>query len=272
MKARYIFSNEDKTRFLVQAGGPNSVDALLVDLQNGTNTKIEFKEAAAKTSEPDLEYDESGFVQKSQKIEDIYPQFVPMLEEAIAQSVNVFELANSNTKNFVNFTDESITWALDGNFAGNRAADVICTEDRAGRLVMMLPQDIKKFVDSSKNGKSAGIKGEIRSAGKNHYEVWSKLELAKAIEKLGGAITDETVANVPVGKLLSSNASGNESLVSRLKISSIFFIRPDDVVFGHQYASFKLTDVRQIRATISAHMFFRKLDVSSVMEHYKSIG
>ena len=270
MKPRYIYLDSNRSQMLIQAGGPNSVDALYFDLATNENIKIEFKEAAAKTSEPDLDYDENGFVQKTKKMIEQYPQFIPMLDEALATSLNIFILAESQTKNYINFTDESILFALDTNFEGERAADVICTEDSKGHLVMMLPQDLTRFVDPIQSGKASGMKGEIRSAGRNHYSVWSVSVLLQEIQKLEGSVDEQGMVTLPSTGLSPSYASGNENLLSRYKLNSIFFVRPESVVFGGLYAKFKLSDVRQIKSTISAHMFFRKLDVSSVREHYET--
>lgn len=264
---RYVYANVGKTRFLVQAGGPNSFDAVLINLDSKTNVKIEYKEPASKAREPDLHYDESGYLVKTEKFKVDFKQLLPMLNEAIKANVNIFKLADSGTKNFITFTTSSILKALDENYIGDDAADVICTEDKNGYLVMMDSHDVTKFVDPTNSRGIAGIKGEIRSAGRNKYKVWAEDKLREHISRLGGTISSTNRVSIESTKMKKTNGSGGTS-TSRFKISSIFFVYSEDVVTSGGYTNFDLNAVRQIKATISAHMYFRKLRVDAVRDHY----
>jgi hypothetical protein len=264
---RYVYSNPKKTRFLVQAGGPNSFDAVLLDLEGNSNVKIEYKEPASKAREPDLHYDESGYLVKTEKFMLDFKQLLPMLNEAISAKVNIFALADSGTKNFITFSTPSILKALDDNYMGDGTADVICTEDRNGYLVMMSANDITKFVDPPNSRGISGIKGEIRSAGRNKYKVWAEAKLQEHISRLGGTISSTNQVRIESSRMKKTKGSGSSD-TSRVKISSIFFVYKEDVVTSGGYTNFDLNAVRQIKATISAHMYFRKLRIDTVRDYY----
>jgi hypothetical protein len=125
LSPRYVYFNAQNTRFLVQAGGPNSFDAVLIKVDTNTNVKIEYKEPASKAKELDLNYDESGYLVKTEKFTIQFRQLLPMLNEAIRAKVNIFKLADSSTKNFISFSTPSILKALDDNYTGDNTADVI---------------------------------------------------------------------------------------------------------------------------------------------------
>jgi hypothetical protein len=267
LSPRYIYSNAQKRRFLVQAGGPNSYDAVLINLESNTNVKIEYKEPASKAKELDLSYDESGYLVKTEKFTIQFRQLLPMLNEAIRAKVNIFKLADSSTKNFISFSTPSILKALDDNYTGDNTADVICTEDKNGYLVMMSSNDVTKFVDPPTLKGIAGIKGEIRSAGRNKYKVWSHEKLQEHIAKVGGTVNSGNKVTIETARMKATKGSGTSN-TNRLKISSIFFVYVEDVVSSGGYTTFDLNAVRQIKATISAHMYFRKLQVEIVKDYY----
>jgi hypothetical protein len=267
LSPRYVYFNAQNTRFLVQAGGPNSYDAVLIDLDSNTNVKIEYKEPASKAKELDLNYDESGYLVKTEKFTIQFRQLLPMLNEAIRAKVNIFKLADSSTKNFISFSTPSILKALDDNYTGENTADVICTEDKNGYLVMMSSNDVTKFVDPPTLKGIAGIKGEIRSAGRNKYKVWSHEKLQEHIAKVGGTVNSGNKVTIETASMKATKGAGT-STTNRLKISSIFFVYVEDVVSSGGYTTFDLNAVRQIKATISAHMYFRKLKVEIVRDYY----
>ncbi len=267
LSPRYLYFNPKNSRFLVQAGGPNSYDAVLIDLDSDTIVKIEYKEPASKAKELDLHYDESGYLVKTEKFTIQFRQLLPMLNEAIKAKVNIFKLADSATKNFVSFSTSSILKALDDNYTGDNTADVICTEDNKGYLVMMSSNDITKFVDPPNLRGIPGIKGEIRSAGRNKYKVWAVEKLHEHIAKIGGIVGADNQVSIETSRMRESKGSGTKT-TNRLKISSIFFVYKEDVVTSGGYTTFDLKKVRQIKATISAHMYFRRLQIDAVRNHY----
>ncbi len=267
LSPRYVYSNAQNTRFLVQAGGPNSYDAVLINLDKDANVKIEYKEPASKAKELDVNYDESGYLVKTEKFTIKFRQLLPMLNEAIKAKVNIFQLADSSTKNFISFSTPSILKALDDNYTGENTADVICTEDKNGYLVLMSSNDVTKFVDPPTLKGIAGIKGEIRSAGRNKYKVWSHDKLQEHIAKAGGKVNSDHKVTIETAKLKETKGSGT-TIANRLKISSIFFVYVEDVVTSGGYTTFDLNAVKQIKATISAHMYFRKLQVDVVRDYY----
>jgi hypothetical protein len=84
---RFVYSNTAKTRMLIQAGGNAGVDSALISVLDNDVYTIEFKEAGAKTSEPDLpKYGEDGKLILTKDFESRYPQFVDMMRQHVGFS------------------------------------------------------------------------------------------------------------------------------------------------------------------------------------------
>lgn len=258
LKPRYVYKNHDGSRALVQAGGHGGIDSALITIADNNVFTIEFKEPGAKTSEPDLPaYGEDGYLVGSSEFLKEYPQFEFMLNEQIEQKLNFFEVMGSNVNNFA---VEGVQIAVSENYAVKKYADVICVEDKAGNLAMM---------PANQAGLWANTRGEIRPAGRNAYAVWTPQFLKKCIEDAGGSISNGIV-KIKTSQLATAKKRGGGAEVSRLKINSIFFVYARNVEFIGEDVSFELSNVKQLKPTISAHMFFKELLVSEVHNYYKS--
>ena len=260
IKPRYIYSSNESNWTLVQAGGFGGVDCALVSHKTNEIYYIEFKEPGAKTSELDLpEYEEDGFLVSSKKFEEQYPQFVEMLEEKIAQATNFWDVMGSNVKNF---SPASVEKAMSENYAGQKFADVICVEDINGYLTMIPANQVQSWSETN---------GEIRPGGRNHYKPWTPIKLKEFIKSSGGTVLDKNVV-MPASALEATPPRGGTG-ISRYKLNSIFFVKAAKVRIVGGEAYFKLSDVRQVKPTISAHMFFDKkgkeLRVENVLNFYR---
>jgi len=262
---RYIYANQVRTRFLIQAGGPQGSDCALVEMENRnfTITLIEFKEPASKTTEADLPpYREDGLLTLNAAFESKHPQYVPMIQEQISRKLNVYEYFGHNINDF---SKKSILDAVLENFQGSRSPAVICTEDAAGFLTMIPTQDVNKW---------ARLEGEIRPAGRNNYEIWTPRKFAQIIGELGGDIREGEIS-IPRRAIVEGYARGGHSKIpTRLKIGTIFFIRPQKLMKldDEQNYHFSLADVRQLRPTVAAKMFFNDLDARMVGQEYRKKG
>jgi hypothetical protein len=254
MFPRYIYCNIDKTRLLIQAGGCNGVDSALISIANYNVFTIEFKEAGAKSSEPDLpKYGEDGKLIITNEFRQNYPQFVEMLSEHIGY--NVFENMGHNENNY---TKKSVKTAISNNYNAKKFADVICTEDVNGFLVMIPANQISHW---------ARLEGEIRTAGRNSYDVWTPNKLCESIEESGGNITNGIVV-ISEEALIPSTPRGGKG-ISRYKINNLFFVRSGNVEINNHVVTFNIDHVRQLRPTITAKMFFDNLDINVVHNYYK---
>ena len=251
---RYIYSNESKTRMLIQAGGCSGVDSALISVLDKDVYTIEFKEAGAKTSEPDLpKYGEDGKLILTDDFIERYPQFKEMMKPHIG--FNFFENRGHNENNF---TAESIRIAVTENYTSKKFADVICTEDSNSYLTMMPANQVDCWAD---------LQGEIRTAGRNSYAVWTPRALFRFINQLGGTVN---------GKQVSVNRSNLEerkprggSGISGYKITPLFFVRINDCkITQNNDVVFDIKSVRQLNPTITAKMFFNLLDVAKVKAYY----
>lgn len=253
---RYVYSTPDKKRMLVQAGGCDGIDSALITVIDLAVYTIEFKEPGAKTSEPDLpKYKEDGFLVVTAEWLKSNPQFEAMLIEQ--EGLNFFEVMGSNVRSF---SKESIDIAVSSNYAGKKKfADVICTEDMQGNLVMLPTNQASLWAE---------IEGEIRPAGRNHYKVWTPQALRRFLLQKGADISGDIV-KVPKSNLEERRARGGNRHLSGYKVTPLFFIYVKDCEEGDDgVLTFNINKMRQLNPTIAGKMFFKDLLHKKVKEYY----
>lgn len=250
---RYAYSDENKSRMLIQAGGCNGIDSALITVMDLNIYTVEFKEPWAKTSEPDLpKYDEDGNLFITDDFLGRYPQFMQMLEEQ--KGLNFFEKMGSNENNF---SIESVNIAVTDNYT-KKYADVVCTEDEDGYLVMLPVNQLSLWAE---------IEGEIRPAGRNYYKVWTPLALKRFIEEKGGIVNGSRVS-INKSSLLLRKERGGDGRISGYKINPLFFVYSRNCTEDCGMVYFDLKDVRQLNPTIAGKMFFKNLRYDKVKKYY----
>ncbi len=255
LSPRYVYVNNDDSRLLIQAGGCNGIDSALICVENLDIYTIEFKEAGAKISEPDLpKYKEDGHLRITDEFLSRYPQFESMLNEQ--KDLNFFEVMGQNIHDF---SPDSINIAVTNNYS-KKYADVICTEDTDGYLVMLPANQIPQW---------AKIEGEIRPAGRNHYEVWTPNALRSFLLEKNAIIKDDIVT-IELSELTLRKARGGNNIISGYKINPLFFVYAENCTITDQKISFNLHCVRQLNPTIAGKMFFGNLKHQQVKEYYFS--
>jgi hypothetical protein len=255
LSVRYVYTNNDRTKLLVQAGGSGGVDCALIDVSNQSAFTIELKEAYSKSPEPDLpKYKDDGLLYVTEDFLIKHPQFTSMLEDSFVKNLNFFHHAG---KNFNSFSAESIESAVNESYSGSKSAQVVCTEDKSGKLTM-LPADQIGFWST--------LQGEIRPAGKNRYEIWTRNWFIGHLEQLGGKI-DDGIARVDSNKLKRIKQRGGVN-PSGYKIGSLFHIKSDLIEVDGTSTRFRIADVEQLNPTIAVKMNFKSLDVNDVKKFY----
>ena len=250
---RYVYSTIDKKRMLIQAGGCNGIDSALVTVIDLNIYTIEFKEPSAKTSEPDLpKYKEDGTLYVTDEFKERYPQFIEMLKEQ--QELNFFDVMGSNINNF---SKESINIAVSNNYA-KKYADVICTEDINGYLVMLPINQVSIW---------ANIEGEIRPAGRNHYKVWTPIALKNFLHNYKAKI-DGDLITIDKTVLVERRERGGNRKLSGYKITPLFFVYVKDCKINDNFITFNINDVQQLNPTIAGKMFFKALTHKKVKDYY----
>lgn len=250
---RYAYSNTDKSRMLIQAGGCNGIDSALITIIDLNIYTIEFKEPGAKTCEPDLpKYNEDGQLLITKDFVERYPQFQQMLEEQ--KQLNFFKKMGSNENNF---SPESVNIAVTNNYV-KKYADVVCTEDIEGYLVMLPVNQLSLWAE---------IVGEIRPAGRNHYKVWTPNSLKKFIEDKSGTLNESTVT-INKRQLGIRKERGGHGKISGYKINPLFFVYTRNCIENGDFVCFNLYDVQQLNPTIAGKMFFKKLKYINVKTYY----
>lgn len=252
---RYLYRNNEGSRILIQAGGNNGVDSALISVSDKNIFSIEFKEPGAKTSEADLpKYREDGYLCITDKFSEKYPQFIGMVNEQIEKRMNFFE---SQGRNINDFEPYNVQVAVTDNYSGKKFADVICTEDDEGYLAMIPANQAYLW---------SNVQGEIRPAGRNPYRVWTKGKLLQYLHEKGAVISKDQVT-MSVNNIIMSSPRGGTG-ISRYKINSLFFVRAENTKIIDDKVVFKFHDIWQLNPTISAKMFFSKLDTSKVKDYY----
>ena len=250
---RYAYVTEDLSRMLIQAGGCGGVDSALITVINLKIFTIEFKESWAKTSEPDLpKYGEDGNLLVTEDFVQRYPQFIAMLDEQ--KDLNFFEVMGSNVNNF---SFESINAAITGNYLTKKFADVVCTEDKDGFLVMLPVNQISSW---------ARIEGEIRPAGRNHYDVWTPNALSRFLFELNAQIENGVVTVAKSALGIRKGRGSNE--ITGYKINSLFYVYTRDCVEHGTVVTFPLSKVQQLNPTVAGKMDFKKLRYEAVRAWY----
>jgi hypothetical protein len=255
LTVRYSYSHSRTGDILYQAGGAGGVDCALRVQDFPAIAMIELKEPYARASDPNLpKYEKNGLLISSEKFEKENPQFHAMLAEQISGATNIFDHLGSNINNF---SSESIEKALTENYQGDKFADVICTEDSIGNLVMIPANHVSMW---------ARMEGEIRPSGRNSCKAWSSVRLLEVLERMGAKHKDQRV-EIDLNALRPTKARGGNQ-ISRFRIDPIFFIRAKDVAIVGGMASFELKSVMQNIPSITAKMNFENLDIEEVRHFY----
>jgi hypothetical protein len=256
---RYVYKSIDGRRALVQAGGPGGTDSALIQIEDNHIFTIEFKEAGAKTSEPDLPYyGENGLLVSTEKFEKKNPQFVPMLHEQIEKKLNFWDVMGSNANDF---NPINVHGAVSRNFSSKKYADVVCVEDINSYLTMLPANQIILWAE---------VRGEIRPAGRNKYKVWTPNKLREFIYDLDGQING-TEVKIKLDRISTAKRRGGNDDINRYKLNSIFFVYRKDTRVEGEYLIFNIANVYQLKPTISAHMFFKELDINEVRKKYEMV-
>ncbi len=250
---RYVYCNEDRSRMLIQAGGRYGIDCALVSVKDLSIFTIEFKEPGAKTSEPDLpKYEEDGKIKITEDFLGKYPQFKDMIEEH--KDLNFFEVMGNNIHDF---SPESVNIAVTNNYT-KKYADIICTEDSKGYLVMMPVNQVSLW---------AKIEGEIRPSGRNNYKVWNPQALKRFLDEIEATYNKDKVT-VNKEKLALRYERGGSGKVSGYKINPLFFVYIRDCTIEGNLISFDIDRVRQLKPTIAGKLNFKGLNYFKVKEYY----
>jgi hypothetical protein len=255
---RYSFRDKKSGVVLVQAGGKDAVDCALISKDDSQIVKIEFKEPYARASDVNLpKYGEDGKLVTSELFASENPQFTNMLEEHLKLEFNVFEHLGNNIGNF---EEENIKSAVLSNYLGDKFADVICTEDKSGYLVMLPANHVSHW---------AKLEGELRPTGRNSCEVWTPKKLQKTLDELEAKEVGNAI-EIDLSKLKATKARGG-SKTSRYKLSPLFFLRASEVLIEGNKVKFKKQSVLQNIPSISSKMKFKNLQMSEIQSFYKEL-
>jgi hypothetical protein len=255
---RYSYRDKNSDVVLVQAGGKDAVDCALISKADSQIVKIEFKEPYARASDVNLpKYGEDGKLITSDLFASDNPQFIKMLNEHLNLEFNVFEHLGNNIGDF---KEENIKSAVLSNYLGDKFADVICTEDKSGYLVMLPANHVSHW---------AKLEGELRPTGRNSCEVWTPKKLQKTLDELGAKVLGDIV-EMDLSKLKATKARGGSN-TSRYKLSPLFFLRASEILIEGDKIKFNKQAVLQNIPSISSKIKFKKFQMSEIQSFYKEL-
>jgi len=262
MVPRFAYTNVGKSEFLVQAGGPNAVDACYYSVKDKQVLWIEYKEPEAKFGEADLLYDDSGFLIKSSRFLKKHTHFVPMLDEAIENDFNIFRYS-AMEKNYNEFAKETVSEAI-VNYFKEPNNTIVFSEDQDSNLIAFLAKDAPRFASK--------IQGEIRSAGRNPKKIFTLSHFKTTFEHLGGSIVSSGDCKIPKTKVTDFRYArgGTKGTVSGIKLSSLYFVRNAALVTSEKEYSFNIKNVEQLKSSIASKGFYKHLRFEDVKKFYLS--
>jgi len=259
MLGRFIYFNESEDEFLIQAGGPNSVDACYLRKTDSKMLWIEYKEAAAKYGEADLLYDAEGYVIQPPKFEIKHKNYLQMLQSAREKSLNIFEYS-SMQQNFTEFDPNLVSDAIVNYFAEPKNT-VVFTEDVSSNLMGMLSEDVPRF--------ASRIEGEIRSAGRNPKKLFTNKHFYKVFREMGGIVDASNKCKIRVSDIKEfRKAKGNSGSVTAIKISSLYFVRLSQIAEVNGDYIFDLRNVYQLKSSIASKAFFEHVSADDAKHFY----
>ena len=179
-----------------------------------------------------------------------------MLEEK--QGLNFFDIMGSNEHGF---SVESINIAVSENYSSAKPADVICTEDIEGFLVLLPSSHITMWAE---------VEGEIRPAGRNSYSVWTPMALNRFLREKGAVISGNTVT-IDKKRLENRVERGGGGRISGYKINPLFFVRIADCSQNGNRITFSISKVKQLNPTIAGKMFFNGLKYNDAKSYYLNL-
>lgn len=247
---RFIMQSEDGDTSVIQLGGPNATDCAIV--RDGQIVACcEFKDKAAKAGEFDLMEDEDGKLVIDSKtkatIEEQMPSIIPVIEDFND---------NDSTLNHIGYNvrlGEDVQREMFHDYIKRGGIDAIMTFGVDDKPVLIdTHSDILDECIPTKGG-------EIRTAGRNHKAVFTPKRLEKTLRqsdvfKENGCDTFTILADdAEQNNLFVKKRGGTE--ISRLKISNVFYVPIKKVTQDSDGTlSFKVSDVQQLKPTISAHL------------------
>jgi hypothetical protein len=261
MIPRFAYVNGARTEFLVQAGGPNAVDACYYSVETSELLWIEYKEPEAKFGEADLLYDDSGLLIKSTVFLRKHSHFVPMLDEAMMNDFNIFDYS-AMEKNYNIFSKKTVSDAI-VNYFREPINTIVFTEDQDSNLIAFLANDAPRFASK--------IQGEIRSAGRNPKRIFTLNHFKETFGKLGGTVSPSGECRIPNSKLdFRFSRGGVKGTITGIKISSLYFVRLSDLSPSDGEYLFNLKNVYQLKSSIASKGYYKDLRFDDVKDFYLS--
>lgn len=254
---RYIYFSDKNNMVLLQYGDSSSIDAIFV--KDGYRVRLEIKEEKAKLGEYDLNYDEGGELIPTNNIIENHSDYLSIIKE-FNNETSVFESIGSNFK-IGRFLNYEIIERIVSRVFNLSLIDLYILQN--GDKIFAVPSNqLLGCVDIIKGS-------EIRTAGRNSYKVFTPNKLNELIDSMGGQIINNIVT-LPLNEENFTIGRGMQT-ITRYKLNNLFYVKYSDIIINDKEVSFNINNVRQIKSSISLHLY-SKINRESLLESYNELN
>lgn len=237
---RYIYYGKEHKLVLLQYGDSSSIDAIFV--KDGFRVRLEIKEENAKLGEYDLNYDENGKLIPTENILENHPSYIHFIN-VFNDKTNIFDYSGRNFKIGSHLTKE-ITNDIVGKVFDLKKIDLYILQN--GNQIFAIPtKHLLDCVDVNKGS-------EIRTCGRNSYDVFTPKNLAKFIENINGRVNNGVITIPYIAR--NATVGRGKSTITRYKINNLYLVKTGDFTIDANLISFKMDKIRQNKSTISIHL------------------
>ncbi|MCK9329978.1 MAG: hypothetical protein M0Q94_08915 [Candidatus Cloacimonetes bacterium] len=237
---RYIYHGDKQGVVLLQYGDSASIDAIFVN--EGSRIRLEIKDSKAKMGEFDLSYGEDGKLIPSDKIIEEFPAFLKFINKFNSETT-VFDQVGRNYKFGKDIDQATAVELVDSTFK-TKKIDLYLLQN-SSKLFTLPTEYLLDNIDISGS--------EIRTAGRNHFAVFTPANLLSILNSLNAQINGNQV------KLLYDAAREKKgrgmTVITRYDINSLYFLKINNVNINTGFVFFDLKDVEQKKPTISMHVY-----------------
>lgn len=237
---RYMYFDEKQKFVLLQYGDSSSIDAIFV--KESSKVRLEIKEAKSKLGEYDLNYDESGILIPTEQIAKNHKTFLHFIQ-IFNEKTTVFKSIGKNFKIGNHLSEEFLNEIVSTVF-NTKKIDLYILQNN-NKIYSIPSEKLIKNVDTNAS--------EIRTCGRNAYNVFTPKNLLETIKKIGGVVENN---DVTIPYIMSNETKGRgKNTITRYKINNLYFVKKGNFSVENNTVKFSLDKIKQNKASIAIHLY-----------------
>lgn len=242
--AKLVYYNDDFSILLVLYGDPYFTDAQYIN--NNTKENIEIKDIIARVLEADLLYDVDGKLYFSNKNQEKYGCYQPIIN-VFNENNDIFQQLGSNYS--IGEEHIQILKTAFRQYIEDKKIAYFCfvvEKNKEEKLVLISSQNIENKVSFSGS--------EIRPTGKNHIKVWLPTLLEDKIALVSGIRTTVDGKKYIKISLKEENIVPMSKKSSAMKMGNFFRFPIKSTLIKEGYYYVPERAIKQIEANICVHI------------------